>query len=220
MGIREGKLSQDVQFQLLSWSGTPHENGTEIARHRGAWGLVDNGCHHWSCTQAPGESNLPLTEIRLSEWIKSFRKDSECVFGTRKGRWHILKTGVQLEGEEAADDIWLTCCALHNLSLEVDGLDQGWEKGVRTTDWEGALGDDDPEEMRRHTPFVIRPLENPSEFGSRQHENACASPRNAHGSAGVGDRGDDEDSIGSTGRGNTTDEEGAVLVGASSHGFW
>lgn len=215
LGVREGKLLQDVQFELLSWSGTPHKSETESTRYRGAWGLVDNGYHRWSCTQAPGKNDLLLTEIRLSEWIESFRKDSECVFGTLKGRWRILKTGIRLEGEEAADNVWLTCCALHNLLLEVDGLDQGWDKGVRSTDWEGALGDNDPEEMRRHAPFAIRRLENPAQFGSRQHENDCALPRVAHG---VDDTvGDDEASVGSNGRGNTTDDEGAVFVNALSY---
>jgi hypothetical protein len=28
---------------------------------------------------------------------------------------------------EAADNIWLTCCALHNLLIDVDGLSVGWE---------------------------------------------------------------------------------------------
>jgi hypothetical protein len=27
------------------------------------------------------------------------------------------------DGVESADHVWLTCCALHNMLLEVDGLD-------------------------------------------------------------------------------------------------
>jgi hypothetical protein len=34
---------------------------------------------------------------------------------------------------------WLTCCALHNWLLEVDGLDVHWENGV-ASEWEGKLG--------------------------------------------------------------------------------
>ena len=33
------------------------------------------------------------------------------------------------------DKVWMTCCALHNWLLEVDGLDAQWEN-----DWEGELG--------------------------------------------------------------------------------
>jgi DDE superfamily endonuclease len=60
---------------------------------------------------------LASTEKRLSQWIESFRKDVECVFGILKGRFRILKTGIRLDGPEAADNVWLTCCASHNLLL-------------------------------------------------------------------------------------------------------
>jgi hypothetical protein len=47
-----------------------------------------------------------------------------------KGRWRILKTGIRLHGVEVADKIWKTCCALHNMLLEVDGLDVEWSGGI------------------------------------------------------------------------------------------
>ena len=73
--------------------------------------------------------------IRMSEWLESMRKDVECTFGILKGRFSILKTGVKLHGFELTDQIWLTCCALHNMLLFVDGLDDGWENG-KITYWE------------------------------------------------------------------------------------
>ena len=33
----------------------------------------------------------------------------------------------------------MTCCALHNMLLEVDGLDDEWQSGVKG-DWEGDWG--------------------------------------------------------------------------------
>jgi hypothetical protein len=56
----------------------------------------------------------------LSPWTTQFPK----------GRFRILKTGVQVHGAETTDKIWLTCCALHNFVLEADGLNKQWNNGV------------------------------------------------------------------------------------------
>jgi hypothetical protein len=133
-GIHDGKILQDVEFELLSWKDCNVGGEVVKTKYRGAWGLVDNGYHRWACTQAPSKVNSLLIEQRLSDWIESFRKDSECVFGILKGRWRILKTGIRLEGAQAADRVWLTCCALHNMLLKLDGLDERWDAGV-PSDW-------------------------------------------------------------------------------------
>lgn len=176
-GIHDGKFLQDVRFELLKYGGNAG-NLEEVVnvKYRGAWGLVDNGYHRWACTQAPAKVNHLLTEQRLSEWIESFRKDIECFFGILKGRWRILKTGIRLEGTVAADRTWLTCCALHNLLLTIDGLHEEWREGV-PSDWEGELGRNDAEECQRHLPtFAIQRLNNTEleEFGSRAHEAEAA----------------------------------------------
>jgi hypothetical protein len=67
------------------------------------------------------------------------------------------------------------CSAVHNLPLEVDGLDKEWEHGV-SSDWEGELGHNDPNEMRLFAPMAIQRLVNPETFGSREHELACELP--------------------------------------------
>ena len=89
------------------------------------------------------------------------RKDVECAFGILKGRFRILKTGVRLHSTLSVDRIWLTCCALHNMLLEVDGLDAPWD-GTRAnpSEWEGELGDLDPEEV----PLAMRRVLNPSQI--------------------------------------------------------
>jgi hypothetical protein len=91
------------------------------------------------------------------------RKDVECTFGILKGRWRILKAGVRLRSAEAADNVWKTCCALHNWLLEVDGLDERWEQGV-PSEWEGRLGEFDTtrEVEERGIPQAIERLQNPS----------------------------------------------------------
>ena len=64
----------------------------------------------------------------------------ECTFGILKGRFRVLKTGVRLAGTDPADNMFMTCCALHNWLLEIDGLDRQWKDGVES-EWEGAIGE-------------------------------------------------------------------------------
>jgi hypothetical protein len=120
---------------------------------KGAYVIVDNGYLDWSTTVPPLKDSIKKSEVRFSQWLESLRKDVECTFGILKSRWRILKTGIRLHNTEAADNVWLTCCALHNMLLNVDGLSQGWENGVPsfwTTDRNGDLDVDDiPEAIRR-----------------------------------------------------------------------
>jgi hypothetical protein len=99
------------------------------------------------------------------------RKDVECAFGIMKGRFRILKTGIRLHSIESVDMIWMTCCALHNLLLEVDGLDHPWDGVcIPTSAWDGELGELEVEEvpmaMRRAlSPASIREYDT-SSFGT------------------------------------------------------
>lgn len=163
-GMKEGRRYQDVEFELLERDS----NGSVVAvKYRGAWLLVDNGYLSWPTTMPPTKVSMDRREIRWSQWLESMRKDVECTFGILKGRWRILKTGIRLHGVEAADKIWCTCCALHNWLLEVDGLDCKWDNGVETvsSEWEGPLGECDPEAVRRHAhPAAIERLHSPAAF--------------------------------------------------------
>jgi hypothetical protein len=52
----------------------------------------------------------------------------------------MLKSVIHLHGTNAIDYIWYTCCALHNMLLEVDGLDQPWDRVTAlTSSWECQL---------------------------------------------------------------------------------
>lgn len=89
------------------------------------------------------------------------RKDVECTFGIMKGRWRILKTGIRLHSIQSVDMIWATCCALHNMLLEGDGLDEPWD-GVRisTSQWTGNLGEQEVDEA----PFAMHRLFSPADI--------------------------------------------------------
>jgi hypothetical protein len=57
------------------------------------------------------------------------RKDVECTFGILKGRFRILKNGILLQTQQQIDNVFHTCCMLHNILLTVDGLDD-WESNI------------------------------------------------------------------------------------------
>ena len=82
--------------------------------------------------------------------MESLRKDVECTFGIIKCRWRVLKTEIRLHGLLNIDRIWLTCLALHNALLDVDGLNEKWRDGVRL-DYQTDNNDN-------HLPFAIRRL--------------------------------------------------------------
>ncbi len=135
--LHDGKVLDDVIFELYEY--TSNGNITK-QKYQGAWLLVDNGYHNWSTTVPPIKTSTSRAEIRFSAWLESFRKDVECTFGILKGRWRILKSGVRVHGTSTPDKVFLTCCALHNWLLEIDGLDKNWENGVQSF-WDGDADD-------------------------------------------------------------------------------
>ena len=126
-----------------------HGNIIEV-KYSGCYLLVDNGYLTWSCTVPPLIECNRRSEARFSEWLESLRKDVECTFGIIKCRWRVLKTGIRLHGLLNIDRIWLTCLALHNALLDVDGLNEKWRDGVRS-DYQTDNND-------KHLPFAIRRL--------------------------------------------------------------
>ena len=80
-----------------------------------------------------------FTEVRWTTWLESIRKDVECTFGILKGRFRLLKIGIRLHGIHVVDQLWCTCCALHNIFLEADGLSENWQTGC-PSDYKGEMG--------------------------------------------------------------------------------
>jgi len=71
-----------------------------------------------------------------------------------------LKSGIRLEGVDAVDKVWLTCYALHNWLLEIDGLNAKWSEISipGSSDWEGELGDCDFEGISVRVPWSLECL--------------------------------------------------------------
>lgn len=38
----------------------------------------------------------------------------------------MLKTGTRIQDLDEADEVFKICCVLHNILLEIDGLDEKW----------------------------------------------------------------------------------------------
>ena len=62
---------------------------------------------------------------------------------------------MRVHGIAAADDIWFTCCAFHNMLLDVDGLDKKWKKGVKST-FERELGWHTTNDIETYAPKIFR----------------------------------------------------------------
>jgi hypothetical protein len=122
--LRKGSFDEKITFDLLD------KSGTKTIGMKGAYVIVDNGYLEWSSTIPPFKNSSSRSEIRFSQWLESLRKDVECTFGILKNRWRILKTGIRMHNTKVADNVWLMCCALHNMLLNVDGLSVGWQNGV------------------------------------------------------------------------------------------
>ena len=150
--LKDGKYDSDFEFEFYDFDN----NGEVIlVKYRGCYVIVDNGYLSWSVTVPPIKLSTSRSEICFSEWLESLWKDVECTFGILKGRFCILRYGIRLWGLDKTDQLWMTCCALHNRLLEVDGLCEGWENGVRSN-WETDVDDEND------LPFALRRLKNPS----------------------------------------------------------
>ena len=125
-GVNDGTKYNDFVFKLYEKNGNGQIKEVE---YQGVWFMVDNGYLDWSCTIPPVKNATSYQTIRFSEWLESMRKDVECTFGILKQRFSILRHGVRLGSIKNVDQIWLTCCALHNKLLLIDGMNENWGIG-------------------------------------------------------------------------------------------
>ena len=130
---KEGSMDH-AEFFLYEYNDDDWDDESSFSpvAYEGMWVQVDYGYLHWPTTIPPFKNYTTYKEKRWSNWLESMWKDVECTFGILKGRFRISKTGIRLHGVEAVNKIWKTCCALHNMLLDVDGLEEGWEEGQVT----------------------------------------------------------------------------------------
>jgi hypothetical protein len=120
--VRNKKVHEEVEYDMFI-------NGV-LKRVKGVYYLCDGGYHRWSCMINPIKHTISRGDRLWSEWVESTRKDVECTFGILKSRWRFLRNGIVLQNQSSIDFAFFTCCILHNLILEFDGLDNRWEENV------------------------------------------------------------------------------------------
>ena len=128
--INDGTLYNDIPFDLVDKDGV-------ISQQKGLYLIVDGGYHKWRCMQCPMKHTSKMKEALWSKWVESVRKDVECCFGILKGRFRCLKLPIYYQSKHVIDNMFFTCCILHNILLNVDGYDSRWEENVN---WEGQAG--------------------------------------------------------------------------------
>ena len=88
----------------------------------GLYLILDDGYHRWPCFAFPIKSGKPgSASMKWSCMLELVRKDIEYVFGILKKRFVILKAFNQMLKVQNIDNVFVTCCILHNILLEADG---------------------------------------------------------------------------------------------------
>jgi DDE superfamily endonuclease len=169
--LKNGEIFEDRVFELQYRLADGNIGKRKFC---GAWLLVDNGYLDWSITIPPVKCSTSHIERAFSEMLESLRKDVECCFGALKGRWRYLKTGIRLQSVERMDDVWCTCCALHNLLLDVDGQTNDWGS-VDMLDAEEELGQGQDE--YNDIPFALRRLRRRQQLIEQQEMPVSAAGR-------------------------------------------
>jgi len=147
-------------FSKLTWQRYGRDG--ELYTETGFYFIVDGGYFTWKELISPfSHLRQKGTELdRWSELVESLRKDVECTFGILKKRFMCLKQPLCVHRKNEIENIFNTCCILHNMLLTLDGWDN-WEinRGARLLlpDNIEALSDTHIIEEGANMPFVGRP---------------------------------------------------------------
>jgi Plant transposon protein len=127
VGLNNGTILTNKKIFLLQIN----TDGTiSKQKYKGGYIITDNGYLCWLTTIPPFKESPYTAHLRCSKWVELMRKDVECCFGIMKGRFRIIKTGIRLRRIQACDNVWLTCCTLHNFLISEAGIDECWKEGT------------------------------------------------------------------------------------------
>ena len=138
--INDGNLYKDEEFQVY----TDVDGTLSRTSLKGLYVACDGGYPLWPCLQCPLKHTSKDYEARWSKLLESVRKDVECTFGILKGRFRCLKLPIFYHSKKNIDNMFFTCCILHNMLLSNDGFDRRWEDGCN---WQGQYGNHSNEDL-------------------------------------------------------------------------
>ncbi|CAB1097890.1 unnamed protein product [Ectocarpus sp. CCAP 1310/34] len=127
--IREDPIYSEKEFTVYEADGTPYQL-------KGCYLLVDNGYHKWVTLIPPSKYPIDQNDLAFSKRLESVRKDVECFFGIVKGRFRILKLSIPYHKQEDIDNVFFTCCILHNMLHSYDNKSEMEEE----PNWAGNAG--------------------------------------------------------------------------------
>ena len=120
--LRTNPMYKDGRFKIFNEDGS-------VSEISGLWLSVDGGYIHVPELLVGDRVNLNHYMNFWTSFMESERKHVECAFGILKARFRILKLPIRMHKFEEIDDMFVVCCILHNMCLDVDGGDEGWNLG-------------------------------------------------------------------------------------------
>lgn len=132
-------------------------------RHTTPYLLCDNGYHRWLQLMCPYKTTSREMLALWSKLLESIRKDAERTFGVLKKRFRVLKLPLLFREASFVEDIFVTCCVLHNMLLTHD-------KQFEDGDFAQGVSDTLPVTERRNVLInnVARLLSATDDFSSMQ----------------------------------------------------
>ena len=112
----------------------------------------------WVSLMEPSKYPILENDIAFSKTLESVRQDAECFFGILKGRFRILKLAMTYLKQERIDNVFFTCCILHNMLHTFDNMGQMEDNHT----WVGSAG---PHDSWEHDPATDR-----SSVGTKDHQ--------------------------------------------------
>jgi len=122
----------------------------------------------WGILIPPSKVSQSDMESKWSRALESVRKDVECFFGILKGRFRILKLGILFHDISDIDNMFFTCCTLHNMLHTFDGM----ENLEPAAEWGGKGG--------LHDPWDNPPVLDEGTVGSTGADDGATAPEDAH----------------------------------------
>ena len=110
--LRSGKFA-DYKYTLRT------KDGTLITRC-GPYLICDNGYHAWVQLMQGSKHTAQHHLVLWSTNLESCRKDVERAFGQLKKRFRVLKVPNHIEDCLIVNNMFITCCTLHNILLDCD----------------------------------------------------------------------------------------------------
>ena len=123
--LKDQEIYNNVTYKVRT--GVRDEDFIEL---KNCYVIADGGYTPWYCILCGFGPVSERHKYKFNEWIASVRKDVECFFGILKQRFRYLQKPIELLQKEDVDNVFITCCILHNMILKADGLDKLWENGV------------------------------------------------------------------------------------------